>query len=192
MSIPRPWLACAALVLVACGDFVSTAPDAGSAETAARPAGWESLDDEASAQRLYYQFVEERGQVRFVESLDDVPPALRANVGFVKMAAAPPLSPGDARRARVAQVAKAGGPDASGAGPRIVLYSADWCGACRKAKRYLDGKGVDYEERNIDDPRFAQELVEKTGQRGIPVIEVDGRVLTGFSAARYDELIGRA
>jgi len=51
---------------------------------------------------------------------------------------------------------------------------------------------VKYEVRDIDEPRFAQELVQKTGQRGIPVIEVDGRVVTGFSAARYDELIGRA
>jgi glutaredoxin len=178
-------------LLVACGDFVSTAPEGAPAETS-RPPGWQSLDDEAQAQRLYYQFVDEAGRVRFVESLDDVPAVLRANVGFVKMAVAPPLSPGDARRARVAQVAKASGPGASGSAPHVALYSADWCGACRKAKKYLDAKGVDYEERNIDDPRFAKELVEKTGQRGIPVIEVDGRVLTGFSAARYDELIGRA
>lgn len=177
-------------LLVACGDFVSSARDSGSAD-AARPAGWQSLDDEADAQRLYYQFVDEAGRVRFVESLDDVPQALRDGVGFVKMAVAPPLSPGDARRARVAQVEKGGG-GASDSTPRVVLYGANWCGACRKAKKYLDAKGVDYEERNIDDPRFAKELVEKTGQRGIPVIEVDGRVLTGFSAARYDELIGRA
>jgi glutaredoxin len=192
MPIWRLLLACLALLLLACGDgFASTAGDSGSAD-AARPAGWQSLDDEAEAQRLYYQFVDARGQVRFVESLDDVPESSRAGVGFVKMAVAPPLSPGDAHRARVAQVAKSGGPAASGSGPRVVLYSANWCGACRKAKRYLDAKGVDYEERNIDEPRYAQELVEKTGQRGIPVIEVDGRVLTGFSAARYDELIGRA
>jgi glutaredoxin len=184
-------LACASLLLFACGDVVSTARDGAPAE-AARPPGWQSLDDENEAQRLYYQFVDEAGRVRFVESLDDVPAALRANVGFVKMAVAPPLSPGDAQRARVAQVAKAGGPGAPGSGPRIVLYAADWCGACRKAKRYLDQRGVKYEVRDIDEPRFAQELVEKTGQRGIPVIEVDGRVVTGFSAARYDELIGRA
>jgi glutaredoxin len=167
-------------------------PAGDSAPAAARPAGWQSLDDEAAAQRLYYQFVDEAGRVRFVESLDDVPPALRDGVGFVKMAVAPPLSPGDARRARVAQVAKAGGPGASGSGPRIVLYSATWCGACRKAKRHLDARGVDYELRDVDDPRYAEELVQKTGERGIPVLVVDGRVVSGFNAARYDELIGRA
>jgi len=187
---PRRLLLVGVALLVACGDSVSTARGSESAESA-RPAGWQSLDDEGEAQRLYYQFVDEAGRVRFVESLDDVPAALRADVGFVKMPVAPPLSPGDARRARVAQVAKAGGPSGVSA-PRIVLYAADWCGACRKAKRYLDQRGVKYEVRDIDEPRFAQELVQKTGQRGIPVIEVDGRVVTGFSAARYDELIGRA
>jgi glutaredoxin len=164
----------------------------GDAAPSARPAGWQSLDDESKALRLYYQFVDERRQVRFVESLDDVPAALRAGVGFVKMSTPPPLSPGDARRARAAELARSGGPATGSGGARVVLYSADWCGACRKAKRHLDARGVDYEERNVDEPRYAEELFRKTGERGIPVIEVDGRVLSGFSARAYDELIGRA
>jgi glutaredoxin len=175
-------------------DVVSATRDA--AVTAARPAGWESLEDEGQALRLYYQFVDERRQVRFVETLEDVPEALRAGVGFVKMAAPPPLSPGDAARARAAQVEQSGGGRAAagsaGGGSGIVLYSADWCGACRKAKRHLDGRGIRYEERNVDEPRFAAELLEKTGQRAIPVIDVGGRILTGFNPAGYDRLIGRS
>lgn len=185
-------LASVALLAIAC-DTRSLASDPASA--ASRPAGWQSLDDESQALRLYYQFVDERRQVRFVESLDDVPKALRPGVGFVKLSSPPPLSPGDGARVRASQLAKSGGPGTptpGGGGTRIVLYSADWCGACRKAKRYLDGRGVAYEERNVDNPRFAAELFEKTGERGIPVIEVDGRVVTGFSAKRYAELIDRA
>jgi glutaredoxin-like YruB-family protein len=78
------------------------------------------------------------------------------------------------------------------AGPQVVLYSAEWCGACRKAKRYLSRKGIDYEERDVDDPAVAAELLRKTGSRSIPVIDVGGRVLTGFSAGSYDALIERA
>jgi len=190
MSIRSLLLASAALLL-SC-DSVSVASD--SAATASRPAGWQSLEDEASALRLYYQFVDERRQVRFVESLEDVPEALRAGVGFVKLAMPPPLSPGDAARARAAQLVRSGArtPGSTGGGSRIVLYSADWCGACKKAKRHLDDRGIAYQERNVDDPRFAAELLEKTGERAIPVIEVDGRILTGFNARGYDQLIDRA
>ena len=190
MSIRSLVLASAVLV-VSC-DFVSVAHD--SAPTASRPPGWQSLEDEGSALRLYYQFVDERRQVRFVESLEDVPEALRAGVGFVKLAMAPPLSPGDAARARTAQLERGRATRtqrSTGGGSRIVLYSADWCGACKKAKRHLDDRGIAYEERNVDDPRFAAELVEKTGERAIPVIEVDGRILTGFNASGYDQLIDR-
>jgi glutaredoxin len=193
----------ACLAIVGC-DFVSAARDEAGAEapsagvttaSAARPEGWESLDGEGSTLRLYYQFVDERRQVRFVERLEDVPEAWRANVGFVKMSSPPPLSPGDAARARAKQVGSGGAmrvanqPDDD---PVIVLYSATWCGACRKAKRYLDDKGVEYEVRDVDDPRHAQELLRRTGQRAIPVLDVDGRVLTGFNAQRYDALIDRA
>jgi glutaredoxin len=194
MPIRRACLVCLGVWLLACGDSAAPARDpAPAAPVAERPAGWQSLDDEASAQRLYYQFVDERRQVRFVESLDDVPESLRASVGFVKMAVAPPLSPGDARRARNAALAKGGVRVASADGaPRVVLYSAEWCGACTRAKRYLKRRGTQYEERNVDIPAVARELFEKTGERGIPVLEVDGRVLSGFSEALYDDLLDRA
>ena len=152
----------AAALLLGCGDFISAVRDraAGAAEqaTGEAPEGWESLEDEGKAVRLYYQFVDEKRQVRFVERLEDVPPELRATVGFVKMAVPPPLSPGDAARARRSRsgggstrVASATGGDAA-----VVLYSADWCGACRKAKRYLTKRGIDFEERDIDEPRFVR------------------------------------
>lgn len=183
------------LWLPGCGDFVVVGPDDEAAPTAEKPEGWESLDDEGSAMRLYYQFVDERRQVRFVETLEDVPPALRATVGFVKMDVPPPLSPGDAARARDAR-RKQGGPRigataSSGQGAGIVLYSAEWCGACKKARRWLSRNGVDYELRDIDDPRWAEELMQKTGRRAVPVIDVRGRILTGFSVSGYEQLVRR-
>ena len=108
---------------------------------AERPTGWESLEDEQAGSRMYYQFVDARGSVRFVERMEDVPEQWRSNVGFVKMPVPPPLSPGDAARARATQVASRrptpARPDVSlaSAGPQIVLYSVEWCGACKKAKR---------------------------------------------------------
>lgn len=190
----RTFLLLGAALLAGC-DFISVVRDGVTQAAAERPEGWESLEDEGSALRLYYQFVNEQRQVRFVETLEDVPEALRAGVGFVKMAMPPPLSPGDAARARSAQLRQGGGQrvaKASTGGSAVVLYSADWCGACRKAKRYLGRKGIDFEERDIDEPRFAEELLRKTGRRAIPVIDVGGRILTGFSASGYDALLRSA
>ena len=140
-----------------------------------------------AAQRLYYQFVDDRGQVRFVERLEDVPGQWRERVGFVEMIAPPPLAPGDARRTRDTRLASA--TRAAAAAPTVILYSADWCGWCRKAKAYLDRKRVPYEVRDVDIPAVMAELVEKTGKRGIPVFEVDGRILTGFDPAGVDRLL---
>lgn len=159
--------------------------------TAERPEGWESLEGDAAALRLYYQFVDVARRVRFVERLEDVPEPLRATVGFVKLDVPPPLSPGDAARVRRERREGSGvtAVTASTGTSQIVLYSAEWCGACRKAKRYLSRRGIDYEIRDVDDPHHAAELKRRTGSRAVPVIDIDGRMLTGFSASAYDALI---
>jgi glutaredoxin len=192
------FLAIPALALTTLGCDAVTETLAEARETVAssgsteRPAGWESIEDEASAIRLYYQFVDARRRVHFVERLEDVPEALRDSVGFVKMAAPPPLTPGDAARARRDTLAASPGRDTTqlaSASSGIVLYSAEWCGACRKAKRYLSRHGIEYDERDIDDPAHAEALVRRTGARAIPVLDVQGRMLTGFSEPSYDALL---
>ncbi len=187
LALSLPILACDTV-----SDTFADARDAVAPATAAeRPEGWESLEDEASATRLYYQFVDAKRQVRFVDRLEDVPESLRASVGFVKMATPPPLTPGDAARARRDALAATPGhatTTVASADAGVVLYSAEWCGACRKAKRHLARRGVAYEERDIDQPVHADALVKKTGSRAIPVLDVNGRVITGFSASTYDAL----
>lgn len=70
----------------------------------------------------------------------------------------------------------------------IIVYSADWCGFCRMAKNYFDSKGVEYEERNVEQkPEYAQEAVDKSGQMGIPVIDMDGTIIVGFDRPAIDQ-----
>ena len=72
----------------------------------------------------------------------------------------------------------------------ITIYSAPWCGYCVAAKRYLDGKNVKYLEKDVDqDPANAQEAIEKSGQRGIPVIDIDGQIIVGFDRPTIDRLL---
>ena len=144
-----------------------------------------------SATRIYYQFVDTQGRVRFVERLGDIPEQWRDRAGFVEMDAPPPLSPMDAQQTRANRYAgtptrAASRPSASGT---VLFYTADWCPWCRKAKAHMDREGIDYESRDIDDPAILAELVQKTGQQGVPVFDVGGRILTGFDPNRLDQLV---
>ena len=71
--------------------------------------------------------------------------------------------------------------------PNITVYSATWCAFCHAAKDYFDKLGVKYDDRDVEsDPQFAMEAVTKSGQRGIPVIDIDGQIIVGFDRPKID------
>jgi glutaredoxin-like YruB-family protein len=73
------------------------------------------------------------------------------------------------------------------AAPNITIYSADWCAFCHMAKRYLDDKGIKYDVKDVEkEPQYAVEAVTKSGQRGIPVLDIDGQIIVGFDRPRID------
>lgn len=66
----------------------------------------------------------------------------------------------------------------------VTLYSTPSCPYCVQAKRYLKEQNVPFTEYNVAaDDRRAEEMVRKSGQMGVPVLDVHGRVLVGFSPA---------
>jgi glutaredoxin 3 len=66
--------------------------------------------------------------------------------------------------------------------PKIELYTTKWCGYCVRAKTLLDGKGLDYDEVNLDDdPGFRQRLFDLTGGWTVPQILIDGRPIGGYT-----------
>ena len=69
----------------------------------------------------------------------------------------------------------------------VIVYSADWCAFCHAVKNYFEKMDVDFEERNIEhNPQFMHESVEKSGQMGIPVIDINGEIIVGFDRPRID------
>jgi glutaredoxin 3 len=71
--------------------------------------------------------------------------------------------------------------------PNVVIYSAGWCAFCHMAKQYFDSLKVPFNEIDVEhDREAARELVEKTGQAGIPVIEIGGETIIGFDRQRID------
>jgi glutaredoxin len=74
----------------------------------------------------------------------------------------------------------------------VLLYYADWCGYCRKTRAELDRRGVSFELLNIENPATLAEMVEKTGQRGVPVLDVGGKILIGYDPEGMDQLLASA
>jgi glutaredoxin-like YruB-family protein len=72
----------------------------------------------------------------------------------------------------------------------ITIYSADWCAFCHAAKQYFDKLGVAYTDKNVEkDPEAANESVDKSGQMGIPVIDIDGTIIIGFDRPKIDQAL---
>lgn len=64
----------------------------------------------------------------------------------------------------------------------VVLYTADYCGWCRKTKTWLDGHDVAYVERRVDvDPSAKRDLHLKFGEGNIPAIDIEGELHQGYS-----------
>ncbi len=73
---------------------------------------------------------------------------------------------------------------------KVGVYSTPTCPYCRMAKEYLSKKGIIYVEHNVAaDREAAKEMIQKSGQMGVPVIVVDDKILVGFNQAQLDKLL---
>ena len=73
----------------------------------------------------------------------------------------------------------------------VIVYSTPTCPFCHKAKNYLNEKGVDFEDIDVsEDEAKGKEMVEKSGQMGVPVLDVNGTIIVGFDHGKIDEALG--
>ena len=73
----------------------------------------------------------------------------------------------------------------------IIIYTTPSCVYCKMAKEFFKENGVEYKEFNVAvDDNSRDEMVQKSGQLGVPVIEIDGKVVVGFDKPRLSELLG--
>jgi glutaredoxin-like YruB-family protein len=75
--------------------------------------------------------------------------------------------------------------------PKVKIYTTPVCPFCNLAKQYLKEKGIEFEEIDVSkDEKAAMEMIQKSGQMGVPVIEIDGKIVIGFDKEKIDELLG--
>lgn len=73
----------------------------------------------------------------------------------------------------------------------ITIYSTPTCVYCNMAKNFFKANGMSYTEHNVaTDLAKRKEMIDKTGQMGVPVIDVDGDVVVGFDEAKLGAMLG--
>jgi glutaredoxin 3 len=76
--------------------------------------------------------------------------------------------------------------------PEIIVYSTPTCPYCNLVKDYLKQKGVEFEEKDVSKDRVAaREMIKRSGEMGVPQIEINGKIIVGFNRDAIDEELRR-
>ena len=72
----------------------------------------------------------------------------------------------------------------------ITIYTTPMCVYCKMAKAYFAERSAQYAEKDVlRDETAREEMIKKSGQLGVPVIDIDGQLIVGFDKERLDSLI---
>ena len=74
--------------------------------------------------------------------------------------------------------------------PEVTIYSTPTCPWCHMAKEFLKEKKIAFKDVNVAaDRKAAEEMVKKSGQMGVPVIDIDGKIIVGFDKNAIKEAL---
>lgn len=74
---------------------------------------------------------------------------------------------------------------------KIRIFSTPSCPYCVTLKEYLKEKGFKYEDINVaENKEAAKEMIEKSGQMGVPVSEINGEIIIGFDKVKINQILG--
>jgi glutaredoxin-like YruB-family protein len=73
---------------------------------------------------------------------------------------------------------------------KVKVYSTPTCPYCHLVKEFLKENNIEFEDVNVSQNKEAlSEMVEKSGQMGVPVIDIDGEIVVGFDKERITKLL---
>lgn len=73
----------------------------------------------------------------------------------------------------------------------VTVYSTPTCPYCKLAKEFLKEKNIPYKEIDVSaDPAAANEMVKKSGQMGVPVVEIGTQIIVGWNKGALEEALG--
>jgi glutaredoxin 3 len=75
--------------------------------------------------------------------------------------------------------------------PRVILFTTPSCSYCRMAKKYLHEQGVRFKDVDVSrDQAAARDMVRRSGQQGVPVLDIGGKIVIGFDRPKIDRFLG--
>ncbi|MDP3900055.1 MAG: glutaredoxin domain-containing protein [bacterium] len=73
---------------------------------------------------------------------------------------------------------------------QVIIYTTPTCTYCNAAKGYFKQNNIAYTEKDVTVDQIAQQdMISKSGQMGVPVIDIDGNIVVGFDQAKLKELL---
>ncbi|MDD4203072.1 MAG: glutaredoxin domain-containing protein [Candidatus Omnitrophica bacterium] len=73
---------------------------------------------------------------------------------------------------------------------KIIVYGTPTCPYCTRAKEYFSNKNIDIEYIDVaSNTSKGEEMVQKSGQMGVPVIDIDGSIIVGFDKEKIEETL---
>ena len=75
--------------------------------------------------------------------------------------------------------------------PKVIVFSTPTCSFCNAAKSYFRQKGVKFKDIDVSrDPAAARDMVRRSGQQGVPVIDIGGKLIVGFDRPKINHSLG--
>ena len=75
--------------------------------------------------------------------------------------------------------------------PRVIVFSTPTCSFCNTAKKYFREKGVRFRDVDVSrDQAAARDMIRRSGQSGVPVIDIGGKIIVGFDRPKINKLLG--
>ena len=82
-------------------------------------------------------------------------------------------------------------PENSKPQPRVIVFSTPSCSYCNAAKKYFREKGVHFKDVDVSrDQAAARDMLRRSGQSGVPVIDIGGKIVVGFDRPKIDRFLG--
>jgi glutaredoxin 3 len=73
----------------------------------------------------------------------------------------------------------------------VKVYSTPTCPWCTRAKQYLRQKNVQFEDIDVSmNQKAAQDMMKKSGQMGVPVLDINGQIIIGFDQHAINHALG--
>lgn len=73
---------------------------------------------------------------------------------------------------------------------KIITYTLSWCPHCKALKDFLKSNKIEFEDIDMEaNEDIAEDIIERTGQSGFPILEIDNEIIIGFDKDKIIKIL---